>query len=137
MAKFKLNFDGGAQPNPGNCAGAFVLYKNDELVSSGGKYVEYGTNNQGEYTGLIIGLEKCSEMIDKGDQLIIEGDSMLIIKQISGEWKVKNEKLFELYLVAKNFLTLIKCVPTFKHVLRKYNKEADFLSNLVINKKNF
>lgn len=123
---FKLNFDGGSNPNPGKCAGAYVLYKDGKVISKGGKYIEHGTNNIGEYTGLLIGLEKSKELGIKN--LSIEGDSLLVISQITGKWKVKNKILQQIYNKVIEYIKDLEKVEC-KHVLREFNKEADSLSD--------
>ena len=124
---YTLRFDGGSNPNPGPCAGAFVLYdENEKIVYEGGRFIEKGTNNIGEYTGLLIGLQKCIEMNIRN--LHIEGDSLLVISQISGKWKVKNETLSIIYQTVcslfKHFENL-----SCKHIYRTFNSHADSLSD--------
>ena len=86
---FLLRFDGGSNPNPGKCAGAYVIYENVNIIAEGGVYIPKGTNNIGEYTGLLSGLERCVSIGIKN--IFIEGDSLLVVSQVSGKWKVKNE----------------------------------------------
>lgn len=129
---YHLQFDGGSNPNPGPCAGAFVLFKGDQVIAEGGHYIQNGTNNIGEYTGLIIGLEKaCSLNITS---LSVQGDSLLVISQVSGKWKVNNEKLKELCEKAKNLSNTFDKIE-FTHVLRAKNGHADRLSTLTLQRK--
>jgi len=124
-----LAFDGLAAPNPGLVGAGAVLYSPDKkILVERGEYVSYGTNNQAEYLGLIIGLEVA---IQKGiKNLIIQGDSMLVVKQVSGLWKVKDLKLQESHKKVKK---LLESFTYFKinHVYRDNNKEADELTNEV------
>ena len=123
-----LYFDGKAEPNPGNGSGAAVLYKNDTVIFETGKYLENTTNNQAEYLGLIIGLEKCVHLNIK--DLEVRGDSNLVIKQCSDIWKTKEPKLIELHTEVNNLKKNFDSI-TFVHVLRKFNKEADALTNSI------
>ena len=122
-----LRFDGGSNPNPGKCAGAYVIYGDGlKIIAEGGQYIEKGTNNIGEYTGLIIGLQKCVDLhITK---LHVEGDSLLVIAQVAGKWQVKNEGLKPLH---KKAVELAKLIPEidFHHIRREYNSHADSLSD--------
>ena len=89
-----LYFDGKSEPNPGKGSAAAVLYENDAIIFEVGKYLESTTNNQAEYLGLLVGLRKCVELAVK--TLEVRGDSNLVIKQCSGEWKTKDSKLIPL-----------------------------------------
>lgn len=123
---YSLYFDGGAQPNPGPCAGAFVIYKNGRILHEGGVFYEQGTNNIGEYSGLILGLECC---VQHGyHQIAVYGDSLLVIEQMRGKWRVKNERLAELFRVAKELTEQLQIVE-FNHVRRELNSYADSLSD--------
>lgn len=84
------------------------------------------TNNEAEYTGLLVGLRKC---VDLGiDHLLVRGDSQLIIRQLKGEYKVKSESLKPMYSEAIELIQQIGSVQ-FEHVYRHLNKRADALSN--------
>jgi len=132
--EYKLQFDGCSKSNPGIAGAGAVIYKFNEEISSKIKFVgNNSTNNVAEYTGLIIGLKEAITLGIK--TLIVEGDSMLVIKQMKGEYKVKSLNLIDLYNEAnelsKNFENIY-----FKHIYRENNKRADELSNLalIINK---
>lgn len=132
---YYLHFDGGANPNPGPCAGAFVLFdENKEVIAEGGDYISNGTNNIGEYTGLLIGLEKACEMGITSSPLYVQGDSLLVISQVTGKWKVNNEKLRELCEKVKKLACLFQKIE-FVHVLRAKNAHADRLSDITLSKK--
>lgn len=129
---YTLRFDGGAAPtNPGPCAGSYVIYEHQQngtknIIAEGGRYIENGTNNYGEYIGLIEGLKKSIELGIKN--IYVEGDSLLVISQMTGKWKIKNEILYELFseaiILKKQFKEII-----FNHILRHYNCYADSLYN--------
>ena len=123
----KLMFDGGSRGNPGICGCGYVIYKDGEKLLTGNEVVsKYNTSNFAEYMALILGLRKA---IDESiRELYVEGDSMLVIKQVSNEWAVKSPNLIPLYKEVKelcNSFTNIK----FEHVKRENNKTADALVN--------
>ena len=132
--EYKLQFDGCSKDNPGIAGAGAVIYKFNEEISSKIKFVgNNSTNNVAEYTGLIIGLKEAIALGIK--TLMVEGDSMLVIKQMNGEYKVKSTNLIDLYNEAndlsKNFENIC-----FRHIYRENNKRADELSNLAISKDN-
>jgi ribonuclease HI len=129
----KLFFDGGSAPtNPGPTAGAFVIYRpssGEAILFKGGKYIEHSTNNVGEYTGLLTGLERC---VHEGiKNVLIHGDSSLVINQISGKWKVKCEHLKVLHSECMRLISLLDEVGC-KWIPRKLNSEADSMSDEII-----
>jgi ribonuclease HI len=128
-----LDFDGGSNPNPGPCAGAFVIYnKNQEIVSEGGKYLPHGTNNIGEYTGLLRGLEYCLE--NKLKSISIKGDSKLVVSQVAKVWKINNSELIKINKQIWEIILQLDFV-SIRHVLRNENKHADKLSDETLVKK--
>lgn len=130
---YTLRFDGGSNPNPGPTAGAYVIYDTDGAIrEKGGSFLPQGTNNIGEYTGLIKGLEKCLEM--KITDVNVEGDSMLVISQVTGKWKVNHSHLKVLCDRAKELVKQFRSI-TLTHIRREFNKDADGMSDLVLEKK--
>lgn len=128
-----LKFDGGAEPNPGEASAGAVLYDSKrKLIAKKGVYIKHATNNIAEYSGLILGLETAKDL--KIKKLLIEGDSMLIVSQIIGKWKVKNEELKIYNDKAKKLLTNFLCVG-IKHVYREKNTDADDITKEVIKTK--
>ena len=130
-----LQFDGGSEPNPGPSTGGAVLFKTDRKtkIFEVGDYVEYSTNNQAEYYGLWLGLTKCIELGYK--EILIEGDSQLIIKQVCGEWKIKDSTLQQLHSVITKLIKQNFEFVGIKHVLREFNKDADAITNEVMKTK--
>lgn len=130
---FKLKFDGCSKGNPGLAGAGAVLYftdDDDEEIWATSQFVgAKATNNEAEYMGLIIGLKRAIEMNIK--ELNVEGDSLLVIKQMIGEYNVKSENLFKLYNEAKECQKQFKNI-TFTHIYRNQNKRADQLSNLAL-----
>ena len=117
-----ITFDGGAMPNPGIGYGSYnIKEENKEWYIYKKSREEYGdglTNNQAEYMALISAIKNVTKMVGKKNDLKIYGDSLLVIKQISGEWKVKEKKLKPLFNDLKNLLLNFKTF-TFHHRLRK------------------
>jgi ribonuclease HI len=134
---YLLQFDGLSEPNPGtSTAGAVMFYPNSrKVVFEKGEFIEYATNNQAEYTGLIIGIKSAIDLGIK--QLLIEGDSKLVILQSEGKWKVKSDNLKSLNKEARDLLTHFDFVA-IRHVYRDKNEHADKITNdVLISKKSF
>lgn len=127
--KFTLNFDGASKGNPGLAGAGAVIYKNGEEIWSSRKFVGYKTNNQAEYLALILGLEGALTLGIKS--LSVLGDSLLVINQVNGVYKVKSESLQELYKETQALKPQFDYIE-FNHVYREYNKRADELSNLAL-----
>ena len=127
-----LRFDGGARPQRGPTAGAYVLFREEEMVAEGGRFIEKGTSNIGEYTGLIAGLKKALSLGIAS--VMIEGDSLLVISQISGKWKVKDEKMKVLHAEAMELIGQFRNVAA-AHIRRGFNAHADALSTLTLSER--
>lgn len=127
---YLLNFDGGAQPNPGRGGSAAAISDSSGTVLyECGEYHPHATNNAAEYGGLIIGLRLA---LKKGIvRLLIQGDSNLVISQICGRWSVNNPKMKGLYNEARGLILQFQYVAC-KHVYRSSNAHADALSDEVI-----
>jgi probable phosphoglycerate mutase len=125
--KARLFTDGGARGNPGPAAYGFVLEAEDgTLLASQGEAIGVATNNVAEYSGLIAGLK---EAIELGlSELEVVSDSELMVKQMRGEYKVKNEALRELSLEAGRIARQLGAVE-YRHVKRAHNELADRLVN--------
>ncbi len=119
--------DGGARGNPGPAAAGYLLYNQGrELIESGSKYLGVATNNLAEYSALILGLELAK--VHNVKQLECNLDSELVVKQMRGEYKVKNPDLKLLMAKAAAISKEIGYV-TYKHIPRAQNAEADGLVN--------
>ena len=127
---YKLQFDGCSKGNPGLAGAGAVIYKNNDEIWSSSIFVgKNETNNLAEYNGLIIGLEQAIKL---GIQtIIVEGDSMLVIKQMKSEYKVKSSNLLEIYNKAVGLEKLFNSI-TYKHIYRNKNTRADELANIAI-----
>lgn len=126
MKRATLYTDGGARGNPGPAAigfvltgigGARVLYK---------EYIGKGTNNQAEYRALFAGIMRATK--EGVQDLVCYLDSELVVKQVRGEYRVKNEELKLLLANIKTLLPVFRSI-TFEHIPRSKNAAADKLVN--------
>jgi ribonuclease HI len=125
--KATLHTDGGARGNPGPAASAFVLEADDGTVlDARGDAIGVATNNVAEYRALLAGLERAVEL--QIDELEVVSDSELLVKQMRGEYKVKNAALRELSLEAARLARRIGTVR-YRAVRREHNQLADSLVN--------
>ena len=119
--------DGGARGNPGPAAYAYVLEGEEgAALAAHGEAIGVATNNVAEYSGLIAGLEKAVEL--DVDELEVISDSERMVKQMRGEYKVKNEALRDLSVRAAGLARTIGKV-TYTAVRREHNELADRLVN--------
>lgn len=130
---YLLQFDGLAQPNPGEASGGAILYSpSREPLYETGEYIPFATNNVAEYTGLIIGLRLA---LERGfTKLLVEGDSQLIIFQTQGKWKVTNEHLRKYNKEVCDLVSHFEFIA-IRHIPRKFNKEADRITNETVKSK--
>jgi ribonuclease HI len=131
--KAKLSTDGGARGNPGPAAYGYVLEAEDGTVlDARGETIGVATNNVAEYSGLIAGLRRAVE-IGVGE-LEVVSDSELIVRQMTGEYKVKNETLRALKEEAEDLADRLPKVK-FTSVRREHNELADTLVNEALDAK--
>jgi len=120
------NIDGGSRGNPGPAAfGAFITLPDDRTVEVKG-FIPHATNNVAEYNGLLAALRWA--IAHDIATLHIRADSELLVKQMKGQYRVKNAGLVPLYEEAKALIRTIGKV-SFEHVRRELNKDADRLCN--------
>jgi len=125
-----LNTDGGARGNPGpGAAGAVLKDDAGNVIKEVGKYLGVSTNNEAEYQALILGLTLATEL--KVRELVCKLDSELVVNQLNGFYKVKNEKLGVLFKTVKNLQKNFSSIK-FVHIPRTQNKEADALVNATL-----
>jgi ribonuclease HI len=125
--KARLFTDGGARGNPGPAAYGYVLEADDGTVlAAHGEAIGVATNNVAEYSALIAGLEKAAELA-VGDVEVVS-DSELMVKQMRGEYRVKNAALRELSLRAATAARRVGAVR-YTAVRREHNELADRLVN--------
>ena len=125
--KARLFTDGGARGNPGPAAYGFVLEAEDGTVlAAEGAAIGVATNNVAEYRALIAGLERAVEL--SVPEVEVVSDSELLVKQMTGEYRVKNEALRELSLEAARLARQLGTV-SYTAVRREHNELADKLVN--------
>jgi ribonuclease HI len=120
--------DGGARGNPGPAGyGAIITDPHGQVVAELHGGIGIATNNVAEYRGLLAALQWALE--HGHTRLHVKADSLLIVQQMLGNYRVKHEGLIPLYRQARHLVARIGHV-TFEHVRREHNREADRLSNL-------
>ena len=137
LNRYTIEFDGACRGNPGLCGGGYIIYLNNNSNSINSSHIwsgkqffsEYDTNNYAEYRALILALERCVAL--NIYNISIMGDSELVIKQISGKYKVLSLKLVPLYDRVMDLLANMTNV-SFQHIPREKNIAADRLANEAI-----
>lgn len=132
MTEYILLFDGGSRGNPGRSGSGTSLYQNGIEIWALSYYIgENNTNNYAEYTGLLKGLKYLNK---KGiDNVLIKGDSMLVINQITGKWQCKSNNLIKLFEKCKKYN---KDTYRYEYIPRAQNKRADELANIAVDSGN-
>jgi ribonuclease HI len=123
--------DGGSRGNPGPSASGFIVMNTQEhVIHEGGMYLGITTNNQAEYHGVRLGLEKALEMGAKTVDFRI--DSLLVVNQMNGTYTIKNRDLWPIH---ERIVELVKKFEkvTFTHVKREFNQLADGMVNKILN----
>ena len=125
--KARLSTDGGARGNPGPAAYGYVLEAEDgHVLAAHGEAIGTATNNVAEYRGLVAGLAKAAEL--GVDELEVVSDSELLVKQMRGDYRVKNEALRALWEEATDLERKLHRVR-YTAVRRAHNELADRLVN--------
>jgi ribonuclease HI len=125
--KLLVNVDGGARGNPGPAAIAAVVREPDGgVLEEHGERIGHATNNVAEYRALLLGIERAAVL--GASELELLGDSELVVKQVKGEYKVKNAAMRELHAEVKRALRDFESW-SIRHVRREQNAEADRLVN--------
>lgn len=127
--EYTLNFDGASRGNPGPAGIGAVIFHNGQEIWASCQYIGTKTNNQSEYSALILGLKEALSRDIK--TLQVYGDSQLVINQINGEYKVRNPGLQELYQEVQHLKAQFDNIIV-THVYREFNKRADQLSNMAL-----
>lgn len=122
--------DGGSRGNPGPSAAGFVILDNEEhVIFEGGEYLGITTNNQSEYHGVRLGLEKALEL--NAQKVDFRIDSLLVVNQMNGIYKIKNRDLWPINELIKELVGRFDKV-TFTHVRRELNQLADSMVNKIL-----
>jgi mutator protein MutT len=122
--------DGGSRGNPGPSAAGFVVMDASEnVLYTGGLYLGITTNNQAEYHGVRLGLEKALELHARTVDFRI--DSLLVVNQMNGVYKIKNRELWPINERIKELVGQFDTV-SFMHVRREFNQKADSVVNKIL-----
>jgi ribonuclease HI len=125
--KLKLYADGGSRGNPGPSASGYVIFDEDEnIIVDKGVYLGITTNNQAEYTALKLAMADCISLGASDVEVLM--DSLLVVNQMKGIFKVKNKDLWPIHDAIKTMAEKLKHV-SYQHVPREYNKLADAAVN--------
>ncbi len=118
--------DGGSRGNPGPAGAGAVLISSGQTIARLSKFLGVATNNIAEYNALILGLEKAQKLGFK--QAEVRMDSELVVRQMNGQYRVKNSGLLPLFHKASQLVSAFSsfCIV---HVRREFNSEADGLAN--------
>ena len=134
MKKLFIYIDGASKGNPGKAGYGFLIYdEKKNLVEKSGGFLGITTNNVAEYFALIFSL--ISAIKYNPESIIVYSDSQLMVKQINGEYKVKQEWIKRLYAVSKSLIGNFKKI-SIVYIPREENKEADNLANSFVEKQN-
>lgn len=130
---WQLFIDGASRNNPGQSgAGIYILKDGKESVRQG-FFLGIKTNNEAEYLAAILGLFFIEKQFNASDRLTVISDSLLVVRQLDGVFKVRKKELFPLYQLAHSLITA--CNATITHVLRHHNVKADAMANEGIDKR--
>jgi ribonuclease HI len=123
-----IHTDGASRGNPGDAAFGYVIVDGDGIRTEEAGCLGRMTNNQAEYTALVRALEHALEM-GPGHDLILHSDSELMVKQLNGQYRVKNADLRPLYEQARELIDQFEGKVSIRHVRRGHNARADALCN--------
>ncbi len=127
-----LYTDGASRNNPGEAGAGIFILRDGKPVDKIARYLGTTTNNIAEYQAAIIGLEHCVKL--GASSVRLHADSELMVKQLNGQYKVKNEGLRPLYQKVRELIAKIGRVEV-QYIPREMNKEADALANKAIDEK--
>lgn len=128
----RMFIDGASRNNPGKAGSGFCLQRGEIKLCEQGFFVGHRTNNQAEYFALLLGLYFAREYLDKQDKLLIFSDSQLLVRQMTGVYKIRDLLLKKMKIAAEHLMKDYKV--TFCHIYREQNERADFLANRGIDK---
>ena len=126
--------DGASRGNPGDSGiGVIVRNENGQVILSLNGYIGISTNNKAEYSALVTLLKKMKDI--DCTRLVVHSDSELMVRQVNGQYKVKDQELKQYYQKVIRLLSKIPFEFELRHIPREQNREADRLANLGIETK--
>jgi len=137
MNRIKVHTDGASRGNPGPSAiGIVISDSSGKEIEAFRKYIGKGTNNVAEYNALIEAVRQLKQIDQKFDAIDFFCDSELVVKQIKGEYKLKNKDLIRLSLEFWKEINSLGKKFSIKHIPRSENKRADQLANEALDENN-
>ena len=130
--ELEIYIDGACRGNPGPASVGVVIYSAGQKIKEVAKEIGEGTNNIAEYSALLEALNEAKQL--SGKRIKFYTDSELLAKQVTGQYKVKNEKIKLLFNQVAKLSREFEHIE-IKHVPREQNKEADFLASEILKKK--
>ena len=130
-----IKADGSCKPNPGRMGIGIVIYQDGKVRKEISEYIGYGTNNIAEYQAVIRGLKELGKwegMEWETKKIIIYSDSRLLVNQINGEYKVRNNNIRILFIELRKLIEEAKAEIIIKWVKRDDNNIADSLAKITI-----
>jgi ribonuclease HI len=134
MDGYQVYFDGASRNNPGLAGAGVVVRKNGSIIKKAFRFLGEKTNNEAEYEAIILSLEVLEKINIKPAEVRFIGDSQLVVKQLAGEYKIKNERLKKLYWQIREKILSLGISAQFEHIRREKNSAADKLANKAIDK---
>lgn len=131
---WKMFVDGASRNNPGPSGAGIYILQDEQFFHEYGYYLGKKTNNQAEYLALLLGLYMLKKHVKKADTVHIVSDSLLLVQQVRGVYKVRNPDLKPLHTLALQWVQDLDA--EIFHVLRFDNANADNMANVGIDKKN-
>lgn len=130
--KLTIYTDGGARGNPGPAGIGVVIAQDGRTIKKYAQHIGKATNNQAEYQAVIFALQKVKQLLGR-DQVkktdaVCRLDSELVVKQLNGDYKIKEKEIQTLFLKLRNLTVDFRAV-SFEHIPRERNQEADRLVN--------
>lgn len=122
-----IYIDGASRNNPGHAGAGIVIMKDNVIIQEEGYYLGKRTNNQAEYLAFLLGIFLVKQLMHKMDTLHIISDSELLVRQLTGHYKVKDPELKKLFGMVQAELAGVSF--RIQHVLREHNKLADKMAN--------
>lgn len=130
-AEIEVFVDGGSRGNPGPSGCSCIIKIGDRTIKAN-KFLGHGTNNEAEYSGVLLAVEKLKSLGITNTAVKFFADSQLTMKQLAGEWKIKDPRMREYAEQIHNQLRELKIKAEFFNIPREQNSEADKLTNNAI-----